>query len=600
MSRSTSSVNRNCEQPAAKTPCCPDCGSLECLCRPRFFAGQLLSEQDLNRLDQYIKNKNRLHNRNQHGWGVVNGLLVLCDPCGEVIVTEGYAVDPCGDDIVVCQDVAVNICKLIRQCKQVKPQPDCQMFHRPPNTHCDDVEEEWVLTIQYEEWASRGVTALRGNACSTSACCCGAGAGSAKGCVCGAKGNQNTALNNVQDKLKRRGAPAECEPTVTCEGYSFGVYKKPVKPDDRRGDDRAIRLEGAFWEAFNCCAEPLIATIPPMPDLRESSSTAGPLENANAITKWCCQLRENLLNYFLTHRNTSCEIIDFLRAVNCPNVVSPGSFNNDFIRSFYQLFAAWLEGLKVCFCLSLLPPPPQATCDTRVPLASVRIRARDCKVLSICNWTTERQMMITWPTVSYWLSIVQIEDLMREVLDRLCCRSMLTIFDRLLGRVVESNVAPNVEGDVFRAAAQPETVTFAQTINSASASIASEFDVGQSSRLDSFSKLVDSVISRGDQSLDLGAVLNSVSPRFKLPDNGKALSKLEAKNIPLLLMSELLVKPVLKTLGGDRSANVQAQRAFVSTGDESTAGLQQQLNEMREQLKQQDAKIKALQSKPKQ
>ena len=30
-------------------PVCPACGGLECLCRPRFFAGQLLTEDDLNR-----------------------------------------------------------------------------------------------------------------------------------------------------------------------------------------------------------------------------------------------------------------------------------------------------------------------------------------------------------------------------------------------------------------------------------------------------------------------------------------------------------------------------------------------------------------------
>ena len=52
-------------------PCtpCPVCGGLECLCRPRFYAGQLLNEQDLNRLDRYIVAKNRLHNRYLHGWG---------------------------------------------------------------------------------------------------------------------------------------------------------------------------------------------------------------------------------------------------------------------------------------------------------------------------------------------------------------------------------------------------------------------------------------------------------------------------------------------------------------------------------------------------
>ena len=57
MARTSNDV-LECRPPVQKSPCCPDCGALECLCRPRFFAGQLLSEQDLNRLDQYIKNKN--------------------------------------------------------------------------------------------------------------------------------------------------------------------------------------------------------------------------------------------------------------------------------------------------------------------------------------------------------------------------------------------------------------------------------------------------------------------------------------------------------------------------------------------------------------
>ena len=36
-----------CADPA---PPCPVCGGLQCLCRPRFFPGQLLSDDDLNRL----------------------------------------------------------------------------------------------------------------------------------------------------------------------------------------------------------------------------------------------------------------------------------------------------------------------------------------------------------------------------------------------------------------------------------------------------------------------------------------------------------------------------------------------------------------------
>lgn len=606
MARATSIVNSNCEPPAAKarTPCCPDCGALECLCRPRFFAGQLLSEQDLNRLDQYIKNKNRLHTRNLHGWGVVNGLLVVCDPCGEVTVTEGYAVDPCGDDIVVCEDSAVNICELINQCRKQERLPDCEPFHRPPNTRCDEVEEVWVLTIKYEEWPSRGVTALRGNVCQTT-CCCETRYEKEYTCVC--HESENSKAKNAQDLLKKRGTPPECEPTVICEGYSFGVYKDPDETGDKEEDDeRLFKLEGAFWEAFNCCARPLVATIPPMPDLAGETDL---LVIGNAISQWCCRLRQNLLNYFQTHRHTRCEIIDFIRAVNCPNVMSPGTFINDMIVSFFQLLAAWLEGLKNCLCLSLMPPPPQATCDTRVPLATVRIRARDCKILSICNWATERKIMITWPTVTYWLGIFQIEDLVREALKSLCCRSLLTIFDELLGQFMKADTRSFAAAETGSAGEQPETVTFASTMNLASGVMSSKFDLGLSPKMNSFAKLVDSVAERGDQPLDLGAVLNAVSPRFKLPDNGKPLSKVEAKNLPLLLMSEIVVKPVLSPMIGNKEMAGRMKKYFRDVDEKEAPGgggsaasvsgadVQKQLDELRIQLDEQNKEIKVLRDK---
>src|SRR5438477_11652984 len=95
-----------CQEP----PPCPACGGLTCFCRPRFFAGQVLTEADLNRLEQYTVDKNRLHNRYLHGWGVVCGLDVVCDPCaGGVVVRPGYALSPCGDDIIVCEDAVAPV-----------------------------------------------------------------------------------------------------------------------------------------------------------------------------------------------------------------------------------------------------------------------------------------------------------------------------------------------------------------------------------------------------------------------------------------------------------------------------------------------------------
>jgi hypothetical protein len=80
--------------------------------RPRFFAGQLLTEDDLGLLGSYVVEKSRLHNRSLFGQGVVCGLMVTCDPCGggSVTVQPGYALDCCGNDLVVncAQTVDVN------------------------------------------------------------------------------------------------------------------------------------------------------------------------------------------------------------------------------------------------------------------------------------------------------------------------------------------------------------------------------------------------------------------------------------------------------------------------------------------------------------
>jgi hypothetical protein len=83
--------------------------------RPSFFAGQLLTEDDLGALTDYVKAKDRLHNRYLVGSGVVCGLDVACsqaDP-GSVLVCAGYALDCCGNDIVVPCDQTVDVVQLL-------------------------------------------------------------------------------------------------------------------------------------------------------------------------------------------------------------------------------------------------------------------------------------------------------------------------------------------------------------------------------------------------------------------------------------------------------------------------------------------------------
>ncbi len=100
----------------ASKECCDghDCGGCNTgmSVRPRFFSGNLLTAEDLELLGSYLVEKTRIHNRYLHGSGVVCGLQVICHPCGEgrVIVEPGYALDCCGNDVLVpCkQELDVN------------------------------------------------------------------------------------------------------------------------------------------------------------------------------------------------------------------------------------------------------------------------------------------------------------------------------------------------------------------------------------------------------------------------------------------------------------------------------------------------------------
>jgi hypothetical protein len=95
--------------------------------RPRFFAGQLLTEDDLSALTAYTTAKDRLHNRYLFGAGVVCGLWVTCDPCGggTVTVQPGYALDCCGDDLILPCAASLDVNAMIRDLRAAQLGKDC-------------------------------------------------------------------------------------------------------------------------------------------------------------------------------------------------------------------------------------------------------------------------------------------------------------------------------------------------------------------------------------------------------------------------------------------------------------------------------------------
>jgi hypothetical protein len=148
------------------------CGGGSCTCggvtmvghpvfvRPRFFAGQLLTEDDLELLGAYMTAKDRLHDRYLFGPGVVCGLEVICHPCGggRVRVQPGYALDCCGNDIVVACQEEVDVIALIRDLRAAGLGEDCGDPCADRDTQGEGSEENgangtrhYCLYIRYAE-----------------------------------------------------------------------------------------------------------------------------------------------------------------------------------------------------------------------------------------------------------------------------------------------------------------------------------------------------------------------------------------------------------------------------------------------------------------
>ncbi len=113
---------------------------LDGLVRPNFFCGQFVTDADLITLVEWTRKRLALQ-RLRDGWGIVCGLELACSvpgraagrwahagsPDGPVVyVLPGYAVDACGNDLVVCEPIPVPLAGLCR----------------PKHDYCDDPPKE--------------------------------------------------------------------------------------------------------------------------------------------------------------------------------------------------------------------------------------------------------------------------------------------------------------------------------------------------------------------------------------------------------------------------------------------------------------------------
>lgn len=148
------------------------------LVQPNFYCGQLLTDQDLKVLRDWARDKRRLE-RYKQGWGVVRGLQVRCDPANPsgVIVGPGYAVDPQGNDIVVCKDSPVDLAKACGMPETICELPTVTALEQAPPDFLGIplplVGDPKVIDIfiRYDEKSTMPLPALGRGACSERDAC---------------------------------------------------------------------------------------------------------------------------------------------------------------------------------------------------------------------------------------------------------------------------------------------------------------------------------------------------------------------------------------------------------------------------------------------
>jgi hypothetical protein len=214
---STSTSSSSAATATTSTPCGCGCGcqghthsdgccKLTCFERPSYFCGQLLSDTDLTLEETYFREKNKLYHRTLDGFGVVCGLRMKCDcHCkGHITIGDGFAIDCCGNDLVICQPESFDVIAELRKKKWlIEPPEGCceEKEFRERERDCHS-RQCFYIGICYSEEPIDYVTPY------TTECSPG---------------------------------PGPCQPTRVREGVRFEIYDElPVRPDPLKEIEKRI------------------------------------------------------------------------------------------------------------------------------------------------------------------------------------------------------------------------------------------------------------------------------------------------------------------------------------------------------------------------
>ena len=425
---------------------CGGTGSKSCGCtagcdlaspsRPRFFAGQVLSDLDLISLERYVIAKDQLHNRYLHGSGVVCGLEITRDDCSDNLIVEcGYALDCHGRDIVVPSRQSFDLDAAIRACLLAeRTRPVCDPPVYQPPVDCPD-DGTWCVTLRYREADIRPqkplITGLSGCGCSTGTgmgggggtCGCGSGS-SSRGGGCGCSGSAGgggtaTATATATCGCSTTTYAPGCEPTRTVECFELVVCR-----DDKQCHDLSARLVGTMPAQIIACLRDAWAKVSRQVDPDSQKLNAklamgkASSRDAGAAYAAVWRLHAAMSDLVQGCESPSPEVIQELAAAR-PTPQLEDESNAVYIArsgtAVRQLLLLAVLYARDCICKALLPPCPPCPDDDRLILGCVTFR--DGKAQSICNLSC-RKYAGSFVNREYWLPVLPV---LTWVAGLLCC-----------------------------------------------------------------------------------------------------------------------------------------------------------------------------------
>jgi hypothetical protein len=425
----------------------------------------LLTEDDLQAIDDYTVAKRRLTNRHLFGSGVVCGLEVDCDPCrpGWVTITPGYALDCCGNDIVVgcpeeldvlvlldelrrrsgvdcgepCEDLPRRDYLLVVRYDEQPEQPvapysqddcavgDCE-FSRVREGYrfelaCDLAEEEPSLFDRLAECLRGGDDKTREDAAllvrllrlsTTQAAVSAVEAGQAAPAV-------GVPATKDFDLVERELKSPEARPVVLVNALDLlsrsnavvtadAVHAAGEGPRVFSGRQRDVvlkrRAQSILGQVEQDPKELASKSIPERLWAVEGYDAAAAPE---AFVGTAERFRARLVREMEGRGRGNCEEREAISKLPLDRL-------DEFSRySVERLARGYLSQLVACLCDLVNPPCPSCT-ELRVPLA--RLRIEDCRVVDVCNLV--RDWVPAPRSFNYWLPVL---DAVREVLLERCC-----------------------------------------------------------------------------------------------------------------------------------------------------------------------------------